>query len=248
MFTRCSWIAIVVLILSSVLAVAKNKAEHRTLILNGHTGDITIFMIDGTPFVDLRTLVNIGNGNVAFNGTTIILTFNSPSTGSPDIQATKTPEHNPTPAPQPAEHDAQSHPAPSDAMSADFMSAAVQELGILKEWHAYMAYGITKGVPGDGSRMVLNQNRATEALRQAQVAASTDADRSAYTLLKADFDHVDQWYKTLVEGRKNMTTANYSMSEDPLKNDSQYQKIVACSDFLGTMIPSGTFSDDGSCR
>ena len=45
-----------------------------------------------------------------------------------------------------------------------------------------------------------------------------------------------------------MATGNYSMSQDPLKNDSQYQKIVTCSDFLNTMIPSGTFSDDRSCQ
>ena len=53
----------------------------------------------------------------------------------------------------------------------------------------------TKGVPGDGCRIVLNQNQATETLRQAQVAASTEADHSAYKLIKANFDLVNQWYK-----------------------------------------------------
>lgn len=236
------WAAIAVLTLCSGLAPAQNKIEKRTLVLNGRSGEITIFVVDGTPFVNARTLVEIGNGNVAFNATTIVLTFG----GTPECSQTVQPPSAPAPGvssvPEPSQQ------PPSSAMSVDFMSAAIQVLSVLREWRSYMAYGITKGVPGDGSRMVLNQNKATEALRLAQVAASTDADRSAYELLRTDFDNVNQWYKTLVEGRKNMTTANYSMSEDPLKNDSLYQKIVACSDFLGTIIPSGRFSDDGSCR
>jgi hypothetical protein len=238
------WVAIAVLTLFSGLATAQNNTEKRTLVLNGRTGEITIFMVDGTPFVNLRTLVEIGNGNVAFNGTTIVLTFSGTSASSQTVQAPSTPFPSVSSPPQPP----LLQPPPSSAMSGDFMSAAIRMVGILKEWRSYIAYGITKGVPGDGSRMVLNQNQATEALRLAQVAASTDADRNAYKLLRTDFDNVNQWYKALVEGRKNMNTANYSMSEEPLKDDSQYQKIVACSDFLGTMIPSGTFSDDGSCR
>jgi hypothetical protein len=228
--------------LFSGLAPAQNKIEKRTLVLNGRTGEIAIFMVDGTPFVNARTLVEIGNGNVAFNGTTIVLNFG----GTP--ACSQTVKEAGTPAPEVSTPEPPSQEPPSSGMSSDFMSAAIRELAILKEWRSYMAYGITKGVPGDGSRMVLNQNQATEALRIAQVAASTDADRSAYGLLRNNFDNVNQWYKTLVEGRKNMNTANYSMSEDPLKNDSLYKRIVVCSDFLGSMIPSGTFSDDGSCR
>ncbi len=247
MCTRNShWLAlVVVLALFCGVAAAQNKIEKRTLVLNGRSGEITVFMVDGTPYVNLRTLVEIGNGNVAFNGTTIVLSF----TGSPSDSRTAQAPAAPAAAPgvesvtQPP-----SEQPPNNALSSEFMNAAIQEVAILKEWRSYMAYGITKAVPGDGSRMVLNQDRATEGLRLAQVAATTDADRGAFQLLRKDFENVNQWYKTLVEGRKKMSTANYSMSEDPLKDDSHYQSIVACSDFLGAMIPSGTFSDDGSCR
>ncbi len=236
------WAAIAMLSLFSGLALAQNKIEKRTLVLNGRTGEITIFMVDGIPFVNARTLVEIGNGNVAFNETTIVLNFGGTSACTQTVQPPTTPAREVStlepPAPQPA----------SGTMSSDFMSAAIRELGMLKEWTAYMAYGITKGVPGDGRRMVLNQDKAAEALRLAQVAASTEADRSAYGLLKTNFDNVNQWYRNLVEGRRRMNTANYSMSEDPLKNDSQYKQIITCSDFLGSMIPGGAFSDDGSCR
>jgi len=225
---------------------AQNKLEKRTLILNGHSGEITIFMVDGQPFVNARALVDLGHGNIALSGNTIILNFDSATVCGPASQPTPS-APPPTPSSAAPSMPPDSQP-PSNSLSSNFMNAAVQELAVLRDWRTYMAYGITKGVPGDGSRMVLNQNKATEALHYAQVAASTDADHSAYQLLNADFNFVNQWYKTLVEGRKNMTTGNYSMSEDPLKTDSQYQKIVACSDFLNTMIPSGTFANDGSCH
>lgn len=240
---KSSWLVIIVLTLFCGLAAAQNKIEKRTLVLNGRTGEITVFMVDGTPFVNLRTLVEIGNGNVAFNGTTIVLTFGGASADPQSSRSATAPAPNVSPTPQPPPEQ-----PPSNALSGEFMTAAIQEVAILKEWRSYMAYGITKAVPGDGSRMVLNQNRATEGLRLAQVAISTEADRNAFELLRTDFENVNHWYKTLVEGRKKMSTANYSMAEDPLKNDREYQKIVACSDFLGTMLPSGTFSDDGSCR
>lgn len=224
------WRTAAIILAFSATALSQNKLEKRTLIINGQSGEITIFRVDGHNFVDLETLVRIGSGTVSLQGNTINLTFGATTPAVAQASA-------PTPQ-QPA----------SNAMSNNFMAAAVQVLTTLKDWREVMAYGITRGIPGDGSRMVLNQNKAVEGLRMAKVAAATDADRSAYQLLTNDFDNVNNWYKDLVQGRKNMNTGNYSMSEDPLKNDPQYQKIVACSDFLGTMIPSGTFSDNGSCH
>jgi hypothetical protein len=128
------------------------------------------------------------------------------------------------------------------------MNAAVEGLGMLRQWRETMAYGITRGVPGDGSRMAISQNKAGEQLRLIKVAATTEGDQSAYALVAKDFTNVNDWYNHLVQGRKNMDTGNYSMSADALSNDPQYQKILKCSDFLGRMIPSGTFSDDGSCQ
>lgn len=233
---RAVWTSLLLLLsLLAGMASGQNKLEHRTIIVNGRSGDITIFRVSGHSFVDLETLVHLFNGTITYEGNNIVLTFNSSTAPVPAA-----PNSPPATAMPPQ--------APPNALSQDFMTAAVQELGVLKDWRSVMAYGITRGVPGDGSRMVLAQNKATDALRMAQVAASTDADRSAFQLLQADFNNVNKWYKKLVEGRKNMTTGNYSMSQDPLKNDSDYQKIVACSDFLGQMIPSGTFSDDGSCQ
>ena len=196
---QIQWITVAILTFLAASAFAQNKLEKRTLVLNGHTGDITIFMVDGQPFINARTLVDIGHGNYALNGNTIILNFESATTCAPTAQPATPP---PTQVPAPAAAPVAPQPA-SNALSNAFMGAAIQELAILKDWRSYMAYGITKGIPGDGSRMVLNQNKAIAALNLAQsVPHPTDADRSALPLLKTDFDNVNQWYNTLVQGRR----------------------------------------------
>jgi hypothetical protein len=236
MSVRCLWqqVLFAILVLSAT-TLAQTQLVKRNIVVNGHSGEITIYRVDGIPFVDLQTLVKIGNGTVNFQGETIVLTFNPAQPGNAAQPGV------PSPAPDVSQR-------PSGALSPEFMNAAVQALGVLKQWRDTMAYGITRGIPGGGTQMTMYQNRATEQLRLAQVAAKTEGDQSAYALVARDFENVNNWYKHLKEGRENMSTGNYSMSEDPLKNDAQYQKIVSCSDFLGRMIPGGTFSDDGSCH
>jgi hypothetical protein len=214
----------------SVAAFSQNELVKRNIVVNGHQGVITVYRVDGHHFVDLEKLVQIANASVSFQGETVLLTFNTASQSAP-----------PPPPPEQTQHS-------SSTMSPQFMNATVQGLGMLRQWRETMAYGITRGIPGDGSRMAMYQNKAGEQLKLIKVAATTDGDQSAYALVSKDFANVNDWYNQLVQGRKNMNTGNYSMSSDALSNDPQYQKIVACSDFLSKMIPSGTFSDDGSCQ
>jgi hypothetical protein len=223
------WVLAAVLVFTAT-AFSQTQLVKRTIVVNGHQGQITIYTIDGRHFVDLETLVQIANASVSFQGETVLLNFATASQGAP-----------PPPVPEQSQHS-------STTMSPQFMNAAVEGLGMLRQWRETMAYGITRGVPGDGSRMAISQNKAGEQLRLIKVAATTEGDQSAYALVAKDFSNVNDWYNHLVQGRKNMDTGNYSMSADALSNDPQYQKIVKCSDFLGKMIPSGTFSDDGSCQ
>ena len=211
----------------SMIARAQSQQQTRTVVINGHSGQATVFQIDGHSYIDLETLARIANGSVSFQGGQIVLAFPSDGVAS-----------SPT---KPAAAD-------SSSLSGDFSRAAVQELGILKNWESAMGYALQKAVPGDGSRMVVFRNRATEGLRLAGVAATTDPDRSAMQLLTNHFHQVDSWYNTLVEARKSMSTADYSLSEEGVSSDPAYQKISACSKFLGAMLATGKYSDDGSCH
>jgi hypothetical protein len=85
-------------------------------------------------------------------------------------------------------------------------------------------------------------------LHLAQVAAKSSADQDALQLLKNQFNTVSAWSDKLVSERKRMDTGKYSISQDALKNDETYQKISACTRFLNSMLPSGQFHDNYSCR
>jgi hypothetical protein len=205
---------------------AQDAYHERTLVVNGHTGTAMVYTISGKAYVDLETLARIGNGSIGFSGDKIIVTLTADA--SSDV------------------HPSNQQAAPG--MSNDFMKAALQELSTLKEWSNTLAYAIQKGVPGDGSRLVVFHDRATDQLRLAKVAASNESDEDALRLLTNHFNTVSKWSDKLVAERKSMSTGKYSMTPNALANDETYQKITGCAQFLGTMLPSGQFHDDRTCN
>jgi len=225
----------------SLAAVAEAQLQTRTLTVNGHSGKVTIYHVQGKSFIDLESLVRTGKGTVAFKEDEIILTF-------PAARAASAPTAASAPAARESSASAQASSPQSGAMTRAFMSAAIQDLALIKDWQNTMAYAIQRGVPGDGSRLVILHDRAAEGLRLAKVQAHSPSDDSALQLLTNHFNQVDGWKRKLVDERRSMSTANYSASPDALNQDPEYQKIVSCSQFLATMLPSGTYEDNGSCR
>src|ERR1700756_759488 len=63
-----------------VLGVAASQSSHssRSLTINGHTGNVTVYQIDGRTYVDLESLVRTGNGSMSFKGDQITLSFPAP--------------------------------------------------------------------------------------------------------------------------------------------------------------------------
>ena len=220
------WILLAVVAFSSG-AFAQASQQRRTLVVNGQSGDATIVQINGRSYIDLETLARIVNGSLSFQGTRIVLTI--PSSAA-DTTATVSADRQ----------------AADSGLSNDFMRAAIQDLATIKEWYSTLAYAIQRGVPGDGSRVFIYRDKAAQNLKLATVAASSDPDQSALQLLTTHFNNVQRWSNTLVESRKSLGTANYSMSPNALNDDPLYQTITRCSQFLGTMLAGGKFEDDGS--
>jgi hypothetical protein len=206
--------------------VSQSSHRSRSIVINGHSGDAVIYEIDGKSFVDLESLVRIGNGSIAFSQERIVLTLPAAT----DISAAPLAEMS------------------TNGLSPDFMRAAVQELAILKDWTNVMAYAIQRGVPGDGSRLQTFHDRAAEGLRLTKVAARTESDQSALVLLSNQFNAVSTWTDKLVRERRTMDTGKYSMSENALSTDETYSRISNCTKFLSNMLPSGQFQDDNSCH
>ncbi|HWY71874.1 MAG TPA: hypothetical protein VNX88_24620 [Terriglobales bacterium] len=207
------------------VVVAQSELQTRTLVINGQSGKAVIYRINNQSFIDLESLARIGNGSVSFHGDQIILTL-------PSSAAAAVPDST----------------LPHEGMTRPFMSSAVQDLALIKDWHTKLAYAIQRGIPGDGSRIVVLHDRAAEGLRLASVDASSHSDRQALQLLTNNFNQVDQWKRKLVDARKSMSSANYSLTPDALEKDSEYQKIVSCNQFLGTMLTGGQYQDNASCH
>jgi len=204
------------------VAISQSSKGTRTISVNGHIGDAMVYNIDGKMFVSLESLVRVGNGSMSFQGDQITLSF-------PNA-------------------DSQAQTQNNSGLSPDFMRSSIQTLAVLKDWTNVLAYGLQHGVPGDGSRMVVFHDKAAEALRLANVSASTDQDHSAYQLLSSEFNNVSHWSDQMVKARRNMDTGQYSMTQNALSQDSAYQKISTCMQFLNTMLPSGQFQDNYSCH
>jgi hypothetical protein len=221
------WTLACAMLILSGIAVSQTGHKTQTLFINGHSGEAIIYQIDGKSYVDMESLVRIANGSISYKGDQIILSFPGADAAS-------------------SGHDTGTSSSPG--LSADFMRNAVQTLAVLKDWTSTLTYAIQRGVPGDGSRLVVFHNRAAEALRLTQVAASSNADQDAFQLLTNHFNTVNAWSDRLVAERKSMDTGKYSISPDALKNDEAYKKISACTQFLGSMLPSAAFHDNYSCH
>lgn len=222
---RSSQIAMVVGLITSMplIVLAQSDVREYTLVVNGHSGTIMVYRINGQPFVDIDALARVGNGSTQFTDNQLIITL--PAVSIPP-EPTQVPEE----------------------MTKQFMGAALKDLGLIKEWHTTIAHALQRGIPGDGSRLVVFHDRAAEGLHLASVEASTQPDRDALRLLTNYFNQVDNWKRKVVDARKAMNTANYSISGDALDKDADYQGLSACSGFLSGMLAAGKYSDDGSCR
>ena len=212
-----------------LLGVAASQSSHssRSLSINGHSGKATVYQIDGRTYVDLESLVRVGNGSMSFKGDQITLSFPASDGGSSGSDGRGSADEN---------------------LTAQFMNASVKTLAVLKDWTNTLSYGVQRGVPGDGSRLVVFHDRGSEALHLAAVAASSGGDQDALRLMTNQFNTLNAWSDKLAGERKNMDTGKYSISADALKNDETYQKITACTRFLNKMLPSGTYQNDYSCH
>ena len=209
-------------------AFAQSGAQfQRTLNVNGHSGQATVIQQNGQVYVDVAALANIAQGSLSFSGNQIVLTL---------------------PAGGPASDAAPSNPASDTALSREFMKAAVEEIGLLREWASPMGYNIQNGYPIDEGWVTRNQDRASTGLRMASVAASTNGDRNALELLTNEFNGVRDWSNQLIDAQKSMDTAKYTMSQGALRNEPQSQKLITCWRFLSSMLVSGSFQDYTSCH
>jgi len=207
------------------LALSQSTQQNVMLVVNGQPGQAQVLQINGRSYVEVETLARLTNGSLGFKGNQITLTL---PTSAANIPASS------SPASQSA----------TSAFSNDFMKAGIEEMSVIREWRSALVNAVQNGYPVTDAFVAGYRNQATTNLRLASVAASTDADRSAFQLLSNELDNMRQLSNKVLAARKSM---NY-ISPDALKDDPLDQQILTCARSLAAMASSGQFQDDGSCH
>jgi hypothetical protein len=228
---RIPWICFLLLLVSVCrITLAQTTSQTKTLVVNGKAGETIVVQLDSRTYVDLETLARIAEGSLAFQGNQIVLVL---PVASPGTSAANSDE---------------AHPAAQTGLSRDFRIAAIETLAQMREWASTMANAIQNGYPITESWATDSREKAATSLRQTSASASTDSDHNALALLTNEFQNVETWSNEMIEAKKNMATAKYTMLPDALRNEPLSQKIINCGHFLGTMLGSGDFKDDLSCH
>ncbi len=194
-----------------------------TLVVGGQPGQTPVLQINGRSYVDITALARLINGSLSFKGNQVTLTL--PGSG----------DNTPSPA---------AATQPASAFSKDFLRAGIEEMSVIREWRSALLDAVQNGYPVTDAFVATYRGQASTSLRLASVAASTDADHSAFQLLSNEFDNMQKLSNKVLAARKDM---NY-ISADALKDDPLNQQVLTCARSLAAMASSGQFQDDGSCH
>lgn len=205
----------------------------KTLVVNGKTATSPVRQIDGRSYVDLENLAEVTNGAFTVEAHRILLTI--PNTTPADRVAA-----NLAPATAAAVQNQQ-------VITRDFAAAAIAELSEMREYRGTIRAMITYGLAVSGAWAQQYQEQVLVGLRQAEVAASTDADRNVLQLLHNEVDQLNTWAGGVFAARQALNGAT-TVDPNALQNDQALAKIRGCGQFLNSMIVSRTFADDPICH
>ena len=241
-----------VLALAGVLFAQSTPNKNKILVVNGKSAGPAVRQIDGRSYVDIETLAQVTNGVFTVERHRILLTIPAADSGA-------TPSAPPASAAPPADA-APVATAPADAppasalpaqppqgLSRDFASAAITALAEMREMRGAVRAMITYGLAVSDTWTQDDQGRVMTGIRQAEVAASTDADLSALQLLQNEADQLASWADGVFAARQVLNGA-MTVDPDALRNDPALAKIRSCGQFLNAMLVSGSFADDPSCH
>jgi hypothetical protein len=218
------------LVLLGVLAAEgqTQPAQEYTVTVNGHSGSAKVVQMNGHSYVDVDALARITNGSVAYQGNQILLTL---SGGGVHPEASTQ-----AAAPPP--------PAPNNGFSKEFLQAGIEFMSQIREWRNTLLNTIANGYPLSDGLFVGYRGQAATNLRMAQVAASTQGDKSAAQLLASEYGNMDRLTKKYLDKRANLEF----IDPNSMDSDALNQKILTCARSLAAMATSNQFVDDGTCH
>jgi hypothetical protein len=225
--TRSLWVVGTVAMFVVVVGLVQAAQQGTVLVLNGYSGTVPVMQINGKNYVNVEALARVTNGSMSFNGNQIVLTLAAAGSGG-----------------GPAASQQAAPPASQNTgFSKEFLTAAIEEMSTLREWHSALASAIANGFPVTGELVAPYQAQAATNLRLMQVAVSTQSDQGAAQLISNAYQKMKQLSDKYVAKRANLEF----VGPNALKNDSLDQSLIACGVSLRSMAGSGQFVDDGTC-
>lgn len=135
---------------------------------------------------------------------------------------------------------------PQQKLSKGFMDAATSALVSIHSVKQNILNIVVNNLPSGYYDPKLG-TAAYQQVRQAQIAASTNGDQQAATLLGNYFQQVKTWAEGYKEARQNMDATN-TMNKNDITQDPQLQSLDACEKGLNSMLVSGSYSPVDSCQ
>jgi hypothetical protein len=240
--------------------------KNKILVVNGKSAGPAVRQIDGRSYVDIETLAEVTNGVFTVERHRIILTIPASDSGAPasvppaDAAPASVPPADAAPASAPPADAAPVATAPADAapasappaqppqgLSRDFASAAIAALAEMREMRGAVRAMITYGLAFSDTWAQDDQGRVMTAIRQAEVAATTEDDLQALRLLENEADKLESWADSVFAARQALNGAK-TVDPNALQNDPALAKIRTCGQFLNAMLVSRAFGDDPSCH
>jgi len=219
-----TWMMLVAILLLPMMVLVAQETSWNSLLIDGRQGQARVIQVQGKNYVEVDELARLTGGSLRFVGNQIILTM--PENGDTSSLAV------------------QSAPGPPAGVSRQFLSAGLETMREILEWHAALKTAIERGYPLSDEWLGYYRRQVQSSLRHAETEASTDTDRKAVSLLTDEFDNVT----ALTDRYLRITTNRDYIAPDSLSNDPLEQKLLACWQSMESMRSSHHFVDDGSCQ
>jgi hypothetical protein len=225
MHTINNWRAFALLLILPLLALSLVAQQTNSLTIPGQTGSAKVIQVAGRNYVEVESLARITNSSLSFKGNQIVL--NLPGLSSDSSVPTATP----------------ATVSPAAGFSKDFLTAGIEAMAQIREWHAALKNAIERGTPVSEDWLVGYRNQAQQAVRFAAVAVNTSSDKNALPFLTNELNFMSK----LTDKYVQIANSRSYIPQDSLNHDALDEKVHACGRSLASMATANQIVDDGSC-
>jgi hypothetical protein len=215
-----TWWALAAVVILPALALSLAAQQSKSLIIAGQPGSAKVIQIYGRNYVDIEGLARLTNGSISFSGNQIVLTLPGAAADAPTLAASTT------------------------GFSKDFVTASIEAMALIREWHAALRNAIERGYPLGEDWLAAYHAQGLTALRLASVAVNNTADKNALPFLTNEFNNMGKLSDKYLQMTKSLTY----IAPDSLVTDPLDQRIRTCARSLASMATASEFVDDGSCQ